>query len=336
MRKANVSISGTQMFQQVVKLPEQIEFALSSLMFNIRKTSKFVVCGMGTCYIAGEVVSNYMDSKGDHPISVVKGLDLPKWVDSDTTAVIISYSGYTSEALHIYRSAVRTGAQVICITSGGELEELCVKDDNILMSMPYGFDSRGALGYMIGFVAVALHHCGLLENYDDFRNVLPLLKAYRDELIGSDKNEARDIARFIKRRFPVVYGFFNMRSAASRWKSQFNENSKVLSFCGTIPEFNHNELVGWATDNLTSKFVPIVLMDDGASDMLRYMAETPMGMLADRGADVYIHHLRGSSVLENTLKSILLGDLTSLYLAHFHHVNPVDEESVERAKDVLE
>ena len=336
MKRANVFISDTQMFQQVVKLPEQIEFALASLMFNIRKTSKFVVCGMGTCSIAGEVVSNYMDSKGMHPISVAKGLDLPRWVDSDTTAVIISYSGYTSEALHMYRSAVRCGAQVICITSGGELEELCVKDDNILMSMPYGFDSRGALGYMIGFIAVALRYCGLLDDYDDFRAVLPLLKGYRDELIRSDVNEAYDIARFINRRFPVVYGFFNMRSAVARWKSQFNENSKVLSFCGTIPEFNHNELVGWSSDDLTSNFVPILLMDDGASDMLKYMAETPMGMLADRGTDVYVHHLHGGSVLENTLKSIILGDFTSLYLAHIRNVDPVDEESVERAKDVLD
>ncbi len=324
------------MFQQVVRLPEQMEFALSSLVFNIRKTSKFIVCGLGTCFIAGEVVSNYMDSKGLHPISVAKGLELPLWVDSDTTAVIISYSGDTSETLHIYRAAVRSGAQVICITSGGELEELCVKDDNILMSMPYGFDSRGAIGYMIGYIVVALHYCGLLDDHSDFKEVIPLLKGYRDSLISSDDNEACEIARFIRDRFPVIYGFFNMRSAVFRWKSQFNENSRVLSFCGTMPEFNHNELVGWTADNLTSNFVPIVLMDDGASDMLRYMAETPIGMLMDSGMDVYVHHLRGGSVLENMLRAIVLGDFTSLYLAHIRNVDPEDSEDEIHAKDVLE
>lgn len=330
------SIAGTPMFQQVVKLPEQIEFSLSSLVFNVRRTSKFAVCGMGTCAIAGEVVSDYMDSKGSHPISVIKGLDLPRWVDQDTTVVVISYSGDTKETLHNYRTAVRRGAQVICITSGGELEELCVKDDCILMSIPYGFESRGAIGYMIGYIMVALRNCGLIDNYDDFREALPHVKSYRDELIDSDDNEARDIARTIGKRFPVVYGFFNMRATLLRWKFQFNENSKVLSFCGTLPEFNHNELVGWTADQLTSKFVPVILMDDNASDMLKYMAETPVGMLMEGGMDVYVHHLRGKCVLVNTLRAIVLGDLASLYLAQMKHVDPDNTDVVNNVKGRIE
>lgn len=322
MRKSNCSVAGTHMFQQVVRLPEQIEFSLSSLFFNIRRTSKFAICGMGTCAIAGEVVSDYMDDKGAHPISVIRGLELPRWVDSDTTVLVISYSGDTPEALHNYRSAVRKGAQVICVTSGGELEELCVKDDNVLMSIPYGFQSRGALGYMIGYIVVALHYCGLIDSYEDFKGALPSVKAYRDELIKDDNNEARRIARFIGNRSPVVYGFFNMRATMLRWKYQFNENSKVLSFCGTFPEFNHNELVGWTSDMLTDRFVPVVLMDDSVSQMLKYMAETPIGMLSDNGTEAYIHHLQGDCLLTNTLRGIILGDLTSLYLAHLKNVDP--------------
>ena len=332
MKGSNCSIAGTQMFQQVVRLPEQIEFSLSSLFFNIRRTSKFAICGMGTCAIAGEVVSDYMDNKGMHPVSVIRGLELPRWVDSDTTVLVISYSGDTPEALHNYRSAVRKGAQVICVTSGGELEDLCVKDDNVLMSIPYGFQSRGALGYMIGYIIVALRYCGLLDSFDDFRSALPHVKSYRDGLIENDENEARDIARFIGCRSPVVYGFFNMRATVLRWKYQFNENSKVLSFCGTFPEFNHNELVGWTSDNLTDRFVPIVLMDDNASQMLKYMAETPVGMLSDNGTDVYMHHLKGECLLTNTLRGIILGDLTSLYLAHSKNVDP---NTIDASEDVV-
>ncbi|MBE6517842.1 MAG: SIS domain-containing protein [Thermoplasmata archaeon] len=320
-KRKGVCIAGTPMYQQVVKLPEQIDFALSSLVFNIRQTSKFAVCGMGTCSIAGAFVSDYMDSCGGSAVSVIRGFDLPKWVDSDTTAVVISYSGETKEALHLYRAAVRKGAQVICITSGGELEELCVKDDNILMSMPYGFESRGAIGYMIGYIMVALRNCGLLSDLEDFKSVIPEIKKYRNELIENDENEAREIARFIGNRAPVIYGFFNMRSAVARWKTQFNENSKVLSFYGTMPEFNHNELVGWTADNLTERFVPIMLMDDNVSDMLRCMAETPLSMLMEGGMDVYKHHLRGKTHLENMLRAIIIGDLASLYLADYNHID---------------
>lgn len=331
-KHSGTSISNTRMFQQCVKLPEQIEFSLSSLVFNVKHTSKFAVCGMGACSVAGEIVSDYMDSKGMSPIAVIRGFVLPKWVDSDTTAVVISYSGDTNESLFLYREAVRRGAQVICITSGGELEELCIKDGNILMSIPYGFESRGAIGYMIGYIVVALRYCGLLDDYNDFKEVIPTIKAYRDELLESDDNEAHEIARFIGERSPVVYGFFNMRSAVTRWKSQFNENSKVLSFCGTLPEFNHNELVGWTADNLTSRFVPIMLIDNNASDMLRCMAETPISMLMEGGMDVYIHHLRGRSLLENVFRAILVGDFASLYLAHSRGVDPSDNAVIDRMR----
>ena len=33
---------------------------------------------------------------------------------------------------------------------------------------------------------------------------------------------------------------------AVRFKQQLNENSKTLAFTNTIPEMNHNELVGWS------------------------------------------------------------------------------------------
>ena len=126
------------MYPQVARLPEHIEFALNCMVFNLRNTSKAIVCGMGTCNIAGLVVSDYLDAMKSTPLPIAKGIDLPKWVDKDTTVIVVSYSGDTVETLHLYRAAVRAGAQVVCITSGGELEELCVKDENVMLSIPGG------------------------------------------------------------------------------------------------------------------------------------------------------------------------------------------------------
>ena len=314
------------MYPQVARLPEHIEFALNCMVFNLRNTSKAIVCGMGTCNIAGLVVSDYLDAMKSTPLPIAKGIDLPKWVDKDTTVIVVSYSGDTVETLHLYRTAVRAGAQVVCITSGGELEELCVKDENVMLSIPGGFQSRGAIGYMIGYILLVLSNIGLLDNTDEVADALKSVKAFRDELVASDDNEAKIIAERIHGKVPSVYSFFNMRSVAYRWKSQFNENSKVLSFHGTMPEFNHNELMGWANDNRIMDYIPVVIFDDNVSSMLKAMAETPIGMIMDRGIKVYVYHLKGTNILEKMLKAIVMGDFVSLYLAHLNGVDPSTDD----------
>lgn len=322
MAENQVIISGSSMYKQVVKLPEQIEFALNNMIFSIRPTSKAIICGMGTCAIAGMVVADYMDVMQKHPLPVAKGIELPKWVDSDTTAIVISYSGDTDETLKLYSDAFKSKAQIVCITSGGALEDLCIKNGNILLSIPGGFQSRGAIGYMIGYILLALNNIGLINCTADVIAALPGVKAHRTALMALEENEAPIIAKRIDRRIPAIYSFFTMKSVAYRWKAQLNENSKSLSFYGTMPEFNHNELMGWTVDEMARECIPIVIFDDDVSEMLKAMAETPIGMILDRGMEAYIYHVKGVNHLEKMLKAILTGDFVSLYLAHEYGMDP--------------
>ncbi len=326
LRKYQSVIADTKMYPQVARLPEHIEFALNCMVFNLKSTSKAIVCGMGTCNIAGLIVSDYLDAMKKTPLPIAKGIDLPKWVDKDTTVIVVSYSGDTVETIRLYQAAVRSGAQVVVITAGGELEELCIKDDRVMLSIPGGFQSRGAIGYMIDYILLVLNNIGLLDNIDEISATLNAVKTYRNELVSSDDNEARLIAERIYGKVPSVYSFFSMRSVAYRWKSQLNENSKILCFHGTMPEFNHNELMGWTNDVMIKDYLPVVIFDDGVSSMLRAMAETPIGMMMDRGINVYVYHLKGMNILEKMLKAILTGDFVSLYLAHMNGVDPSTDD----------
>ena len=336
LKKSRSIIAGTKMYPQVAKLPEHIEFALNCMVFNLRPTKRAIVCGMGTCSIAGAIVSDYLDAMQHTSLALAKGIDLPKWVDKDTTVIVISYSGDTEETLHLYQAAKKTGAQIVCMTSGGELEEQCIKDDNVMLSIPGGFKSRGAIGYMIGYILLILHNIGMVDSLDEVFDSLKGVKEYRDELIKSDDNEAKKIADHIYGKVPAVYSFFSMRSVAYRWKSQFNENSKMLSFYGTMPEFNHNELVGWTNDSMIKDYTPVILFDDGVSKMLKAMAETPISMIQERGISVYVHHIDGSNALEKMLKAVLTGDFVSLYLAYLNGVDPAsgDTNSIRNQKPV--
>jgi glucose/mannose-6-phosphate isomerase len=96
----------------------------------------------------------------------------------------------------------------------------------------------------------------------------------------------------------------------------------MIAFYGTIPEFNHNEIVGWTEDLASNEFIPIILCDDDSVDVLKYMTETLSDVLKSSDVKPYEFKAKGSNDLEKNLVSIILGDFVSIYLAHLKGVYP--------------
>jgi transketolase len=61
----------------------------------------------------------------------------------------------------------------------------------------------------------------------------------------ADANPAKQLAMRLYDKVPVIYGAEVTAGTAFRWKCQFNENAKQPAFWATLPEMNHNEIVGW-------------------------------------------------------------------------------------------
>lgn len=305
------------------EMPEQIEEALAFPIINIPKRLKVCICGVGASAMAGEIMSDFADASSDVPISVVSGMDLPKWVDKDTAVIVISYAGSTLETLSLYDQALSRGCDIICITSGGKLTENAEANGNTLIKVPKGLLPRNALGYMLGCTASVFEEMGICASRTALHDLIPSLKAFRDSISDNEEsNTALDIAKILNGKIPVIYSLMNLRAAAIRWKMQINENARMIAFCGTIPEFNHNEIVGWTEDRASDEFSLIILCDDDSADVLKYMTETLSGVLQSSGIRPYEFKARGSNDLEKNLISIMLGDFVSLYLARMKGIYP--------------
>ena len=310
-------------FRDPTDMPEQIEAAIRFPLTDVPRRSKVCICGMGASAMAGEIMSDFADASSDVPISVVRGVELPKWVDIDTAVIVMSYGGNTLEALALYDQALSRGCDIICITSGGKLMERVVANGGRLIRMPAGLTPRGALGYMLGFTASLFEEMGICASRTELDNLLPSLRSFRDSIVNdTENNVAQTIAKEIDGRIPVIYSLVNLRAAAIRWKMQINENSRMIAFCGTIPEFNHNEIVGWTEDCASNEFIPIILCDEDSIDVLKYMTETLSGVLQSSGIRPYEFKAKGSNDLEKNLICIILGDFVSIYLAYNKGVFP--------------
>jgi glucose/mannose-6-phosphate isomerase len=321
-------ISKSVIFKQINGIPEQIEVALASPIGKIRKSKRVCICGMGASALAGDVISDYVDESSDTSVYVVRGIELPGWVDNITTVIAMSYSGNTKEVLLAYEDARSRGSNIICITSGGELKRRCGINKNTLVEVPSGLVSRGAFGFLLGYLAVVLSDMGICKAAEDLDTLIPKLKKHRDDLIRPENKQVEDIASMLLNRIPVIYGLANMRSSAIRWKTQINENSKSISFYGSLPEFNHNEIVGWTVDKKNTMFMPVILYDDDASDVIRQMIDTSIDILQDEELKLVAYHVSGSNNLEKNLKCIMLGDFVSLQLAYLCSTDPGTDTAV--------
>jgi glucose/mannose-6-phosphate isomerase len=328
------NVQGTMIFKNTVSFPEQIEAALEEDIPPIPKAGKVCICGMGASALAGEILSDFADGTSKTPLFVIRRTEFPKWVGEDTWTILVSYSGNTKETLIAYDEAIRRNCKVICVTSGGELYSKCLSRRDVAVTLSGGMQSRAALGSIIGRLASILEEMGVCEAKTELKKIVPALKAERDRVVKDDCEVARTIADKLFDKIPVIYSLANMRSSAIRWKTQINENSKNISFCGSIPEFNHNEIVGWTDDrNNNRNFILVVLYDDNASKMMKSMIDTSIDILMDKNLDTIVLHVEGTGNLEKNLKCIILGDIVSLYLADLRSTDPTTEKPLRDVRD---
>lgn len=321
--------SKMDIYSQLRRFPEQLQDALSIKIPGVWTAGSVCVCGMGASALAGDVLSDFCNDRSNVPIGIIRDVALPGWVGKDTTVIAVSYSGNTKEVLFAYEEARRRGASIIAITSGGELSKKCKSHGNVLVAIPEGFVSRGAMGYLIGSLAMVLQTLGVGTPADALKSLLARLKKYRDKMTSNSDKTVKNITAMILGNVPVIYSLANMNSSAIRWKTQIDENSKILAFCGSIPEFNHNEIVGWIDDIRDHQlFLPVILYDDDASKMVRAMMDTSIDIMSDKGIKLIVYHVWGRNNLEKNLKCMILGDLVSICLAKSNSTDPEEDRPV--------
>jgi glucose/mannose-6-phosphate isomerase len=137
------------------------------------------------------------------------------------------------------------------------------------------------------------------------------------------QNPAKELARALCGRLPFIFGSnAAMGVVATRWRTQLNENSKVLAASQVFPELNHNEIVGWEMAGGTVAHPVVVLLRSRAdSARLQQRVEFTKKLLALR-APVHEVWGEGESPLAQTLTAMYLGDVTSVYLALLQETDP--------------
>jgi glucose/mannose-6-phosphate isomerase len=320
----------------VLALPEQLSDALwrveSAKLEPFDAVGGLVVSGMGGSAIGGDLAAVAFGSRLSRPIDTVRSYELPSYTLPDRAVLCSSYSGDTEETIACYEAAEALGARRIVATTGGELAAAARRDGVPVIGLPAGLQPRAAVGYLF---TVAAEVAALVGAAPGIRTEIDSSAAHLREASAALAGLAAELAERLEGSIPVIYGADVTVPVAVRWKTQINENAKLPSFAGELPEADHNEIVGWGGASETGRLSAVFLEDRDQHPRVRQRFELTAKLVAGDAAALARVETKGESRTERLLWAVMLGDLLSLHLAARRGVDPSPVEAIERLKDEL-
>jgi glucose/mannose-6-phosphate isomerase len=304
------------------------------------KPSNIIVTGMGGSAIGGELLKDWAKDKIQVPIEVNREYHLPAYANEKTLVLVTSYSGDTEETLSALRDAIKRRCMIYCITSGGALVEIAENLNIPYLQVPAGMPPRAALPYMLMPLLTFLEKISLVSGVTEgLDEALPILEEIERENAAEkpvEESLAKTLAANIEGFIPVIYGFGIYCSIARRFKQQINENAKMIAKWDNLPEFDHNEIVGYdKSENIADGFAAIFIRDKDEPTEIRSRIEITKKLIEPSGISIYEVWSQGKSNLAKMLSVIAVGDFMSVYLAILRGVDPTPVPTINKLKSAL-
>lgn len=310
--------------------------------FDIPKLSlaieNIVFTGMGGSALAARLSMTWPGYTV--PFEIVRGYSLPKYISAKTLVIVSSYSGNTEETLSALQDAESAGAQIICIAAGGKLAEIAQEKGYPLAVLPHASQPRFAALYSFKAIVTILERVGLVQEsvLNELTQSAQFLKNHLESwnpTHPATENIAKKLALDILGTSPVVYAGPLMAPAAYKWKISINENAKNVAWWNELPEFNHNEFLGWSSHPIEKPYSVIDLRSSYEHERIQKRFDLSAKLLSGRRPAPKTIEAQGNSVLEHLIYTTGLGDFVSLYLALLNGLNPTPVDLIEKFKKEL-
>lgn len=322
------------MFDAAAAFPEQLGRSLDVSRQSVGD-SKFpehddiatiVLLGAGAAGLAASLVLEAVGPTISVPIVVHRGYGVPNFVDASTLVVALSFDGDTAETLEAAQDALADDATVVCVSSGGELQRWAEEHGIVHLAVMHDAPvERVAVGSLVIPVMIMLEKLGMYPGAGEWiSSAISQCTIRRNQLIVED-NIARRLARRLGRFLPIVYGGNGPGGwAAEFWKSQFNQNAKVASFCNQVPDLTHDEIAGWGQDGDVTRqvFQAFLLRHDFEHPQVSRRLDIIEEILVEVVGAVHVVRAEGDCLLAQLFDLLLLGQFVSLHAAVEQSIDP--------------
>lgn len=297
-----------------------------------------VFAGMGGSALAALVSVSWPSHK--IPFEICRQYHIPAYVSPKTLFIASSYSGNTEETIEALSEAEAKGAQIVVVSHGGKLQEIAQAKKYAFVLIPDAIQPRYSVLYGLKALVTILCSAGLLEEQlpAELTQASNFLKNEVKNWVATvptKDNPAKNLAEELAGKSIVIYAGPLLAPAAYKWKINFNENAKNLAWWNQYSEFNHNEMIGWASHPIQKIYGVVDLRSNLEHPKIQKRFEVTEKLLSGRRPAPNVVQVQGDTLLEQLLWAIAYGDFVSVYLALLNGVNPAPVELVEKFKTEL-
>ncbi len=322
------------------KQPEQLlhDFAIADWA-PTKPFANIVYAGMGGSALAALMSALWPGYRV--PFEISRQYAVPEYVNDKTLFIACSYSGNTEETLSALNAAEKKKAHIVVIASGGKLQEIAKEKGYHFILLPQAEQPRYAVFYNLKAIVQLLAKANMFVDDTTDRELAAaagfLTNHIQDFLpdVPTSKNPAKKLAQELMGKSIVVYAGEFLAPAAYKWKISFNENAKNVAWMGQLPEFNHNEFIGWSSHPVQKPYAVIDLRSSFEHPRVLKRFELSAKLLSGKRPEPHVVQAEGQTHLQQLLWTVLMGDFTSLYLGLLNGLNPAPVELVEKFKKEL-
>lgn len=274
------------------------------------------------------------------PFEISRQYHIPAYVGPKTLFIACSYSGNTEETLSALDEAEDKKASIVVISGGGKLQEIAGAKGYPFVLIPKAEQPRYAVFYMLAAMVKVFESAGLSSSAvgQELRAaasfVAEAVKAWLPT-VPTDKNPAKKLAQELSGKSAAVYGGPLMAPAAYKWKISFNENAKNVAWWNSLPEFDHNELIGWTSHPVDKPYGVVEIRSSLEHPRVLKRFAVAEKLLSGRRPAPHVVEPEGDSLLKQLLWGIAYGDFVTLYVALLNNQNPAPVDLVEKFKKEL-
>ena len=313
------------------------EFELPELNFEV---DNIVFAGMGGSALWALLAQTWPGFS--IPFEVWRRYDLPGYVGKNTLVIVSSYSGNTEETISALKAAERVGAHIVVAASGGKLVEIAEEKGYPLALLPKTAQPRYAALAGLKSLVVILEKAGLVSEGDAEKTLHETAEFLKTQIekwapdVPVSKNPAKKLALELAGTSPVVYAGSLMAPAGYKWKISFNENAKNVAWFDEIPEFSHNEFIGWDSHPVDKPYSIVDLRSTFEHPRVQKRFLVTERLLSGKRPAPHVVEAQGETVLEHLLYCVAFGDFVSMYVGLLNGVDIAPVDLVEKMKVELD
>lgn len=319
----------------ILNFKEQLEAGLKIPKINIgNKFSNIILCGMGGSGLGSNLLISLSKTfKIKIPLYLHQDYQLPQEINNHSLVICISYSGNTEETISAYNEAIKNKLNTMAISTGGELKKLALKNKTPFIEIPFkNIQPRFSIWFQL---------MSLVKIFNDLKIIK---KSYIDELVNvaqnfdteAPKNQAKNLAQKLQNKIPLIYSSTENLGILKIWKANFNENAKTPVFYNVLPEADHNEIAFLENKNVNKdNFCALFFQIGNESPQMRKRINLTERIFRDFNVKTEFLSLEKSNLFESIFSAIILGELTSIYLAKIYNTDPEKIEIIEKFKQMM-